>query len=133
MGKQLKHGDTGNIKLLRLAKKRSGIWQGKVHEKWIVEGNIDELENPIIHYPHPTISEFLYDINFYTTLRAKELLQSGKKCSIWEIIFYPKAKFLQNYFIKLGFLDGIEGFIHAILMSLHSFLVRAKLWTYLNK
>ncbi len=132
-GKQLKHGETGNIKLLRLARKKAGIWQGTVHEKWLIEGNTDELENSLFHYPHPSLSEFLQEINFYTTLRAKELQRNGKQCSIWEVLFYPKAKFILNYFVKLGFLDGIEGFIHAILMSFHSFLVRAKLWTYLER
>lgn len=132
-GKQLKHGETGNIKILRLARKKAGIWQGIVHESWIVEGRVDELDNPLIHYPHPTISEFLYEINFYTTLRAKELMESGVKASALDVIFYPKAKFVLNYFVKLGFLDGIEGLVHAILMSFHSFLVRAKLWTYSDK
>jgi glycosyltransferase involved in cell wall biosynthesis len=132
-GKLLKHGETGSIKLLRLARKKSGAWQGKVHEQWQVEGRIDEFENSLIHFPHQTVSEFLSEINLYTTLRAKELQGRGEKVSAWQVIFYPKAKFIVNYFGKLGFLDGIEGFIQALFMSFHSFLVRAKLWTYLNK
>ena len=132
-GKLLKLGETGNIKLLRLARKKSGVWYGKVHERWLVEGETDTFQNLLVHYPHQTISEFLREINFYTTLRAKELLEKGEKSSIFKIIFYPKAKFLQNYIFRLGFLDGIEGLVQAILMSFHSFLVRAKLWTYLDK
>ena len=132
-GKLLKHGETGNIKLLRLARKDAGAWQGKVHEQWVAEGETDIFENHLVHYPHQTISEFLSEINFYTTIRAKELQSGGEKSSIFKIIFYPKAKFAQNYFLRLGFLDGIEGLVQAILMSFHSFLVRAKLWTYLDK
>lgn len=132
-GKLLKHGETGNIKLLRLARKTAGKWVGKVHEIWEISGETDTLENQLNHYPHPTISEFLQEINFYTTLRAKELLEKGEKSSLLKIIVYPKAKFVQNYFLRLGFLDGLEGLVQAILMSFHSFLVRAKLWTYSNK
>lgn len=127
-GKELKHGETGGIKLLRFAKKDSGIWKGKVHEIWEVEGNISEMENNLIHFPHQTIDEFLSEINFYTTLRAKELYENKIESSVKNIILYPKGKFIKNYFIKLGFLDGIEGLIFAIFMSLHSFLVRGKLW-----
>jgi glycosyltransferase involved in cell wall biosynthesis len=129
-GKLLKHGETGRIKLLRMARKNSGVWHGRVHEQWLVEGETDTFENFLVHYPHGTISEFLAEINFYTTIRAKELFDKGEKSSISKIIFYPKIKFLQNYILRLGFLDGLEGLVQAILMSFHSFLVRAKLWTY---
>ena len=132
-GKMLKHGETGSIRLLRLAKKDSGKWLNRIHEEWRVEGNVSELENYIIHNPHPTISEFLREINFYTSIRAQELFDNDVKTNIWQVIFYPKAKFTLNFIFKLGFLDGIEGLIFAIIMSFHSFLVRAKLWIYLKK
>jgi glycosyltransferase involved in cell wall biosynthesis len=129
-GKTLKHGEAGNIKLLRFGRKDSGQWTGTVHEVWNINGNIGELEGGLLHFPHQTISEFLREVNYYTTLRAKELFKAGVKTTVWQIIFYPKAKFILNYFVKLGFLDGIEGLMFAIIMSMHSFLVRAKLWTY---
>lgn len=132
-GKALKHGETANVKLLRLARKQSGVWQGRVHERWEIEGKIGEFDNPLLHFPHQTISEFLHEINFYTTLRAKELHEKKDKASSLNIIGYPTAKFLQNYILRLGALDGIEGLLMAILMSFHSFLVRAKLWTYSGK
>lgn len=127
-GKKMMHGEQGNIKLLRLAKKDAGRWSGRVHEVWAVSGATQTLENPLLHYPHQTIAEFLEEVNFYTTLRAEELYQQGLKASWIDILAYPKAKFFRNYFLKLGILDGIPGLIMAIFMSLHSFLVRGKLW-----
>lgn len=131
--KELKHGETGNIKLLRLAKRGKGKWRGRVHERWEINGKIGDLKNPIMHSPHQTIKEFLNEINFYTDLRAEELYNQKVKSNWFYIIFYIKAKFFQNYFIKLGILDGIEGFILAMLMSFHSFLVRGKLWLLWHK
>ena len=132
-GKRLRHGETGNIKLLRLARKGVGEWEGKVHEVWKVRGKIGILRNPLLHYPHQTITEFLKEINFYTDLRAQELFQ--KRTSVYwsSTIMYPLGKFLLSYFVKRGFLDGIEGFIFAILMSFHSFMARGKLWLLWNK
>ncbi|MBI2032511.1 MAG: glycosyltransferase family 2 protein [Candidatus Levybacteria bacterium] len=127
-GKYLKHGETASVRLLRLAKKNGARWEGIVHEKMLVEGKTEELENPILHFPHKSITEFLKEINLYTTLKANELFKEEKKVKFITIILYPKAKFLLNFFIRRGFLDGIEGFIFAIFMSFHSFLVRAKLW-----
>lgn len=125
--RELRHGDSG-VKLLRLAKKDAGGWVGFVHERWNVDGNVGMLINPIIHYPHQSITEFLREINFYTTLRAKELYLKNVKTNIISIFMYPFGKFILNYFLKRGFLDGIPGLTHAIVMSFHSFLVRSKLW-----
>lgn len=127
-GKKLLHGETGNIKILRLAKRDAGKWEGKVHERWNVKEKTEILQNPLIHYPHQTIKEFLQEINFYTDLRARELHKKKVHVSWFSILLYPKAKFIVNYFAKVGFLDGLPGFIFAIMMSLHSFLVRGKLW-----
>lgn len=132
-GKMLMHGETGRIRLLRLFNKKHGKLIGKVHEKWESNKEIGYLENSILHYPHPSISEFLKEINFYTDLRAEELYKSGKKAGFLSVIAYPKAKFFKNYFLKGGFLDGMPGLVHAVLMSLHSFLVRGKLWQLSNK
>lgn len=132
-GKKILHGEAGNIKLLRLAKKESGKWKGKVHEKWKVLGDTDELSFPIIHVPHQTIKEFVEDINQYSSFRANELYEEEMKVSSPIILFYPLLKFVQNYILRKGYKDGVPGLLYAIMMSLHSFLVRAKLFLLINK
>lgn len=132
-GKYLQFGETANCRFLRLAKRDTGSWKGAVHEKWEVAGDIGELKNPLFHYPHQTIKEFLTEINSYTDLRVNELQKQGIKVSGISIFLYPAGKFFVNYFLKLGFLDGIQGLIITVLMSLHSFLVRSKLWLQISK
>jgi glycosyltransferase involved in cell wall biosynthesis len=127
-GKVLKYGETGTIRLLRLARRNAGQWEGKVHEVWKVRGKVSHLKNGLDHFPHRTVEEFLREINFYTDIRAAELYEKKVKAYWWSPILYPKAKFVLNYFLRRGFLDGLPGFVFAMLMSLHSFMVRAKLW-----
>lgn len=127
-GKTLKHGETSGVKLLRLGKKGKGIWRGKVHEVWEIEGEKGLLKYPISHYPHPTISAFLKSINRYTDIRARNLYVMGNKINILLVIAYPFGKFIYNFIFRLGFLDGMQGFVVSIFMSFHSFLVRSKLW-----
>jgi len=127
-GKKLKYGETGNIKLARLGLKGKGEWLNTVHEYWDIKGQIGVLKSELIHYPHQTVQDFLSEINLYTTLRADELFKKNAQVTLLAIICYPAGKFLQNYFLKLGFMDGIPGFIVAVMMSFHSFLVRSKLW-----
>lgn len=128
MGRVLKHGETGNIELLRLAKKSAGIWERPVHEVWHVAGNIGVLNSPLIHRAHPSIAAFLDKINAYTSIEANFRKKQGRHPSVFELLAYPHAKFLQNYVFRLGFLDGIPGFTMAFMMSIHSLAVRIKLY-----
>jgi len=126
-GKWLRHGETSHVRLLRLAKKNAGGWERRVDEVWKVKGKIGELQNPLLHYPHQTLTEFLESINFFSTLNARAFYEQGVRVRLWDWL-KPLAKFTQNYFFRLGFLDGTAGFVHTVLMSLHSFLVRGKLY-----
>ena len=124
----LKHGETSNVRLLRLAKKNSGSWIGKVHETWQIKGETEEFSNPILHHPHKNLTSLYEKINFYTGIRAKELSNKGVKSTLFQIVVYPVGKFIQNYVLRKGFRDGTAGMVFAISMSFHSFLVRVKLW-----
>jgi len=127
-GKELRYGEAGNASFLRLAKKDSGKWEGSVHERWRVKGKTGKLNNSISHFPHPTIAQFLTELNLYTDIRSRELYEKKVRANFFSIIFHTKAKFFQNYLFKRGFLDGIPGLVSAAIMSFHSFLVRGKLW-----
>jgi len=125
-GHQLQHGDLASVWLLRLARRGAGQWQGVVHEIWHISGATSRLSGPLLHRPHQTIAAFLSHLNTYSTLRAQELYQSQPSASFLAILVYPPAKFLYLWIIKLGFLDGTPGFIHAMAMAFYSFLVRGK-------
>ena len=127
-GRVLTHGETANVRLLRLAKKDSGIWKRSVHEVWDVPGVVGTLSCALKHTPHPTVANFLSDVNEYSTLNAKYFFEHKTRTNVFEIIGYPTAKFVQNYIWRKGFLDGMPGMIVALMMSFHSFLTRGKLW-----
>ncbi|KKP65996.1 MAG: Glycosyl transferase family 2 [Candidatus Roizmanbacteria bacterium GW2011_GWA2_35_19] len=130
-GRELRHGELAKVTskgLIRLVKKDSGKWMGNVHEVFHTARNCKTLNGHINHYPHPTLSEFIKDINKYSTLRAHELQRRGYETNLFKIVFMPIIKFIFNYFIMLGFLDGAAGFTYSFMMSFHSFLVRSKLY-----
>lgn len=127
-GRQLKYGDLLGAKVLRLARHGAGYWRGQVHEHWKVEGKIGNLKNSLQHYPHANLVEFLQHINYYSTLKADEFYSKGRKTSVWEIVLAPIFKFKVLYFLKLGFLDGTAGFIHAMTMAFYVFMVSGKLY-----
>ena len=124
----LRHGETQNVRLIRLAKKGKGQWQRPVHEVWNVTGVVGTLIHPLRHTPHPNVAHFLDDINTYSTINAAYLFGQGVRVSWLQIVLYPMGKFFQNYVLRLGCLDGMPGITIAVMMSFHSFLTRAKLW-----
>lgn len=140
MGRELRHGETGHAKFIRLARKDFGQWVRPVHEVWAPVGarrgspvKIGVLKNPLLHHPHENISSFLDKINTYSTLEAQYRYNQRIKSSLFKIAIYPLAKFKWNYLFKLGFLDGVPGAIMAIMMSFHSYLTWTKLYLLWHK
>lgn len=127
-GRELHHGETGGLKLLRLARKGAGVWKRRVHEYWDVNGRLGIFSNPLLHYPHQTLAQFLKHIDFYSSLHAKQKYQEGERSSVIKIITFPVLKFVNNWIFRGGFLDVIPGFVVAFMMSFHSFLSWSKLW-----
>lgn len=132
LGKWLKHGEIGEIRILRLAKKGSGAWVRKVDEIWEVKGNTETFKNPFLHFPHPSLTDFLTSIDERSTLNSQQFYEDGKRINFIEWL-KPLIKFKQNYLLRFGFLDGVSGFVFAVFMSLHSFLVRGKLYLLIKK
>ncbi|MBP9814684.1 glycosyltransferase family 2 protein [Candidatus Woesebacteria bacterium] len=127
--KRILHGEVGSAArdgILRLVNRTQGTWQGSVHEVFVPKGETSRLGHSLFHYPHPTIGEFLQSVNFYSSLRAREIVHRSHKRLFVEMVFYPPVKFMYTYFIKMGVLDGTAGFVYSFMMSFHSFLVRAK-------
>jgi glycosyltransferase involved in cell wall biosynthesis len=125
---KLKYGETAHLSFIRLFNKKYGQFEGQIHENWDTNKIIKKTNLVIFHYSHSTVKSFIEKINLYSDIRANELFNLGKNTNILEIIFFPIAKFIQNYLLRLGFLDGTPGIIMALCMSFHVFLNKAKLW-----
>ncbi len=127
LGKQLRFGETKNVWITRLGRVDSGVWQGKVHEVWDI-AKTDKLPGTLSHYSHASVIQLFKSVNKYAKIRAKEQYDQAKYWSAWEQVAYPLAKFVQNFIMRLGFVDGWQGLLMATAMSWHSFLVRWYLW-----
>lgn len=81
-----------------------------VHEMPIVSGKSAILKEKMPHYSIASTKNFKAKMEQYAFLKAKELHQKGKKTTLWHLTIRPFFKFFFNYFIRLGILDGKEGF-----------------------
>ena len=119
----------------RIWKKGTANWEGKIHEKLKFEGKpeIFSLKGDLLHYPIENIEEFIVQQNDFSKLKSEELFEKGKRSNILRIIFKPMYKFIYTYFLRLGFLDGFEGFIFCSLSACFDLVTQLKLKTIQNK
>lgn len=113
-GKWIKHSGWYPDKKLRLYDRTKGKWVGpKVHERFmLIEGaTTGHLKGDLRHYSFYTIEDHILQANKFSSLSAEALIEKGKRIPKYYLIMKPAMKFIRNYFLKLGFLDGMYGFI----------------------
>jgi glycosyltransferase involved in cell wall biosynthesis len=99
---------------LRLFDRRRGSWQGAfVHESVVVNGPVATLPGDILHYTCNSLEEHRQRIEFYTDLAAKEMFERNERVSLVRGALAPPWIFLNTYFIRLGILDGPQGYLIA--------------------
>lgn len=127
-GKKIKHGGWSNSYRIRLFKKNSGRFnENNVHEEFITNSHIGKINEYILHHSYSDLEDYFTKFNKYTTLGAIEYYKKNKKASLVSIVLNPIYKFIRMYFFRLGFLDGLEGFILAITSSLYTMVKYYKL------
>jgi glycosyltransferase involved in cell wall biosynthesis len=116
--------------------------KNKVHYKnMLVHEDIDYtnlkiayFKGDILHYSYESIKHFIQKSDFYTDLSAKQMFERGKKFKLYNLIINPLNMFLKMFIFKRGFLDGITGFILALLYSsFYTSMKYIKLWELENK
>ena len=132
-GKWLKHSGWYPDKKVRLLNRNKAKWTGtNPHDKLTSEESIKDAGGHILHYTIKNQTEHLRQINYFTDISSQALFTRGKKSSIALIIVSPIFKFIRDYILKLGFLDGFEGFVIAANSAHAKFQKYVKLY-YLNK
>lgn len=111
-----------------LWKKGFGRWTGKVHEQLQIEGETAKLKQGKIHYQVKNVAAFIKKLNRYSELEADKKINNGESFSIIKLLMMPVYNFLVRYFYRLGFLDGLHGFVLSYLMAFYHFQVWAKIW-----
>jgi len=129
-GNWIKHGGWYPDKQLRLWDKNWGDWnKSKIHEKIELkqDARLGHLKGNLLHYSYYTIAEYINQINKFSDLKVDELIRKGKKPDILKLTFKPFIKFIINYFVKKGILDGYYGFVLAISSAYADFITYVKL------
>ncbi|HMJ46526.1 MAG TPA: glycosyltransferase family 2 protein [Ferruginibacter sp.] len=128
--KYIRFGEWGNDSHVRLANRR-GIKTDEevVHEKLFLQPGIvvSTLKGNILHYTVKDAPHYALKQMNYAWLCAEKYIRQGKRATILHLFLSPPYTFFKNYIIKLGFLDGWQGFVCAKMSAWYTFLKYARL------
>jgi len=129
-GKWIKHCGWYPDKKLRLFVRSKGMWAGNnPHDRFEMhEGTTTSfLKGDLLHYSYYSIFQHIEQSIKFSEIAAKADYNNGRKVSFIGLIFKPSWKFIRNYFLKVGFLDGYYGFVICKISANASFLKYLKI------
>ncbi len=131
-GKWIRHCGWYPDNKIRLWDRRKGNWKGEnPHDRVIMNDGAKGIfiEGDILHYSYYTFSELVIQMEKFSTIAASEAYQKDKKIFYpFHIVVYPFLRFLNVYLLKLGILDGYEGFVISVMDSFYRFSKYNKLY-----
>lgn len=108
---------------IRLYRKDRCHWAGYApHDKIQVPGSLGRLKGNLLHYIYRDLAHYAATKNSYATLTALDHNRSGRIATLLHFTARPLYAFLNRYFVRLGFLDGLPGFVISFMEAYCVFL-----------
>ncbi len=108
-----------------------------VHEQISVNGEVGWADGHLLHYSNPEFGDYLRKFNHYTSLKAVQLRDAGVKVTLGGTVAHffwlPLRTFFSLYIRHRGLVDGVPGFVFALMSGLHHVFAYLKLWEMYEK
>lgn len=99
-----------------------------VHEKLVFTGAAGMLAHPLLHYSYRDYSDVLRKIEAYSSAGARQAYAAGKRATPGKALVHGVWAFMRTYVVRLGVLDGVQGFGVACMNAQASYYKYIKLW-----
>ena len=130
-GRFIRHGLWYPDRKIRLFDRRIAQWGGlNPHDKIQLRQGFQatRLKGDILHYSFKTPEDLAWQNNRLSSIAASSLYVSGRRSSWFKMLVRPAWAFVNGYLLRLGFLDGVDGFSIATSTSYQVFLKYSKLY-----
>jgi glycosyltransferase involved in cell wall biosynthesis len=129
--KVIRHSGWSTDMVVRLFRRDKGRYPNRrVHADLEIEGQVPVLRNPFLHYTFRTFDQYFPKFLNYAEWGAAQAFRDGRRAGFVELVFRPWWRFVRTFFLQLGFLDGVHGFVLCVLQGFGVFLKYARLWEY---
>src|SRR3954468_11787175 len=109
-GRWIRHGDWYPDRVLRLWRK-GARWAGiEPHARLEINGEIGRLRSDLLHFSNESINQQIAKIGPYSTDFVRFQRSRGKRAGLFDLVVRPFWRFFRAYILRLGFLDGWQGY-----------------------
>lgn len=134
MGKRIKYSGFQTDWIIRIFNKNYCHYNNNlVHEVLVTKGPTKKLKNHLPHHTYKSFDDYTGKLHRYSALQAKMLYEKKKKPTFSHFFIRPLYRFWHQYIIRLGFLDGKEGFVLAYINAFSVFKRYVNLWMLYRK
>jgi glycosyltransferase involved in cell wall biosynthesis len=122
-GAWIRHGGWYPDVKVRLFNRTQTRWVGRIHERLegIDETRAVQLSGDCHHYSYYSVAEHKAQARRFADIAAAELACNGKRATLVHCALHPSVKFLRDFLLKRGFLDGRTGFTVAAISAYATF------------
>ncbi len=114
-GRYMRHSGWWPDYVVRLFRRDAARFSDdNTHERLIVQGVTGKLKQPLMHQAIDDLDQMIFKMNAYSTNTARMLHERGRRASIFTALLHGGWTFVRTYILRLGFLDGREGFLLAV-------------------
>lgn len=129
MGKRIRHSGWQDDSVLRVFPRDVGRYvEREVHADAVVDGPVKVAEGRMDHYTFDNFDHYMRKFDRYTTWAAGDRGRKTRKVTAVHLLGRPIWRFIKQYLLRLGILDGRAGLVVCMLAAFSVFLKYAKLW-----
>lgn len=114
-GRFMRHSGWWPDYVVRLFRRdASRFSEDHTHDRLIIQGRTGKLKQPIMHDAIADLDQMIFKMNMYSSSAARMKHQEGRRASLFTALVHGGWAFFRTYVLRLGFLDGREGFMLAV-------------------
>jgi glycosyltransferase involved in cell wall biosynthesis len=130
LGKPIHHGIWNPSYQDRFFNRRGVRYKNEIHEYPVFSVQPERIHEPLLHAPDFGPEKFLYKMNKYTSIEARDRVAAGRRTNAFRLFSAFPAMFLKNYFYYGAYKDGVHGFVISILEGISRAVRHIKMWQY---
>jgi glycosyltransferase involved in cell wall biosynthesis len=134
LGRPIRHTDWGRDRVLRLFRRDLCKYIGPGDHQIAQVAGEDKsfdaplLRAPLLHFTMWSWTQYLTKLNRYARVQAEQWHAAGKRPSAWKMLTRPPMRFLRDFVLHRGFLEGAAGLQLSWASAFYTFMKQAHLW-----
>jgi glycosyltransferase involved in cell wall biosynthesis len=131
LGKELRRSGLQRDRVTRFFHRKHARYPNRrVHADLMVDGPAGRLKAKLDHFYIRSFEHMIAKMTRYGNWGAAQMFLDGKTASAWSIFGHSFGKFVRDYVVNAGFLDGTRGLIAVGIHVYYTFWKYARLWEF---